>query len=72
MVRSQFAAQLACPHCQRFPQDIKEWPVGGDMTAIYSQKSPGNFNVKVTCKYCGQEWYVVWDSDPGHIVSLER
>jgi hypothetical protein len=66
---SQFASHLTCQHCHQ-PQPAREWPVNGDMVAIYYQKEPGRYSLKMTCPHCGKDWYVVWDQDPGQILPL--
>jgi hypothetical protein len=66
---SQFASHLTCQHCSQ-PQSAKEWPANGDMVALYYQKEPGRFSLKMTCPNCGKDWYVVWDQDPGPFLPL--
>jgi hypothetical protein len=66
---SQFAAHLHCQHCYQ-PMAAREWPVNGDLVAIYHQKEPGRYSLKLTCPHCGKDWYVVWDQDPGPIRPL--
>jgi hypothetical protein len=68
-VVSQFASHLPCQHCSQ-PQAAKEWPANGDMTALYYQKEPGRYSLKMTCPNCGRDWYVVWDQDPGPFLPL--
>lgn len=61
---SEFANQLWCPHCGK-THGTKEWPVGGDIVPFCFEKEPGNYSLRLTCPYCGRDWYVVWDEDPG-------
>ncbi|MFH2038499.1 MAG: hypothetical protein ABIJ65_03590 [Chloroflexota bacterium] len=66
---SQFASSLHCQYCHQ-PQHAREWPVNGDIQAMYFQKEPGRYSLKMTCAKCGKDWYVVWDQDPGQILPL--
>jgi len=66
---SQFANNLLCQYCNK-THGTKNWPVSGDIFPFYFQKEPGNYNLKVSCPYCGKEWYVVWDDNPGLIKPL--
>lgn len=66
---SQFAGQLICQNCFK-PQKAREWPLSGDNVPFFYQKEPGNFSLKLTCPHCGEDWYVVWDENPGGISPL--
>lgn len=67
--QSQFASSLHCQYCHQ-PQSARDWPINGDMLAMYFQKEPGRYSLKMTCAKCGRDWYVVWDQDPGQILPL--
>ena len=69
MFLSQFAGDLVCQHCFN-KNEAQSWPVNGDMVPFYYQTEKGNYNLTVICPHCGQEWYVVWDQDPGPIQTL--
>jgi len=61
---SQFASKLRCKHCGK-THGAQEWPQYGDGIPFYYQAEPGRYQVKVRCPHCNQDWYVVWDDDPG-------
>ncbi len=63
---SNFAHKLKCKHCGEF-HGTDKWPVNGDRVAFYYQREPGNISLKVNCPHCKNDWYVVWDNDPGQI-----
>jgi transcription elongation factor Elf1 len=69
MHTSQYATKLRCQHCGK-SHGTNEWPLNGDRAAIYYQTEPGRYNLKVNCPYCNQDWYVVWDDNPGPILPL--
>lgn len=69
MIISSCADKLRCPYCEGM-HGSTQWPTSGDSVPFYYQKEPGSFNLKVTCPYCGEAWYVVWDDDPGPTVQL--
>ena len=66
---SQFASSLHCQYCLQ-PHPAREWPINGDMVAMYFQKEPGRYALKMSCPNCSKDWYVVWDQDPGQILPL--
>jgi hypothetical protein len=70
MHHSQFAAKLMCQHCGQGNRS-REWPLAGDRVPLYHQREPGRYQVKVHCPHCTQDWYVVWDLDPGPIRPLD-
>ena len=70
MVFSQLANQLHCAYCYQ-TNAAPQWPRNGDHIPFYSQtkertdEASGAFRVPVHCPYCGKDWFVVWDVDPG-------
>lgn len=67
---SSFAIKLSCPHCSQIHR-TNRWPINGDRTSFYYQKEEGRFNLPVICPHCKKVWYVVWDEDPGTIMTLD-
>ncbi len=66
---SMFAGELRCRHCGQM-HATDEWPERGDGVAFYYQDEPGRYSLTVSCPYCGKDWYIVWDDDPGPIMPL--
>jgi len=66
---SRMAHKLMCKHCGEF-HGTDKWPVNGDTCAFYNQVEPGKFSLEVNCPHCKENWYVVWDRDPGEIQPL--
>jgi len=69
MHTSQFANKLRCAYCGK-THGTQEWPLYGDQVALYYQTEPGRYQVKVCCPHCNQDWYVVWDDNPGPVRRL--
>ncbi len=69
MHQSIYAHRLKCKHCGEF-HGTNKWPLNGDTVAFYNQKDIANYSLKVTCPHCNNDWYVVWDRDPGQIQPL--
>lgn len=67
--RSVFADQLLCKYCES-KNRTTQWPADGDSVAFAYEAEPGNFNLKVHCPDCENDWYVVWDENPGRLETL--
>jgi len=67
-VSSKYALELRCMLCGKIHQ-AETWPVRGDFTSFYFQEEKGNYFTTIYCPYQDQEWYVVWDADPGEFFS---
>lgn len=66
---AEFANELRCQYCGK-SHGTKVWPINGDYVGFYYQKEKGNYTLPVICPHCANEWYVVWDDDPGPIEPL--
>jgi len=70
MHTSRYANTLQCKHCGK-THGPTEWPLHGDQVAFYIQDEPGRYQVVVHCPHCNQDWYVVWDDNPGPVRKLD-
>ena len=66
---SNVAHKLKCRHCGEF-QGTDKWPINGDQNTFYYKKEPGNYSLKINCSHCKDDFYIVWNYDPGQIKSL--
>jgi len=71
--RERFRDSLQCVHCGK--RNVAPfWPENGDKVAFYyqseerTQEQPGQFRLPIECPFCGQIWFVVWDTSPDPLV----
>lgn len=67
---SEFASKLDCLKCQK-THAVPQWPENGDRVAYYYQAQQGAYGFRTQCPHCKHEWWVVWDQDPGPLVSVD-
>lgn len=67
--KSAFADQLICKYCG-VENHATEWPSEGDSVPFAYEAEPGNFNLQVRCPHCENDWYVVWDENPGQLEAV--
>jgi hypothetical protein len=61
--------KCVCAHCGKLNENI-QGPRSGMYVPFYAQteeetkKQSGKYNIKHKCRFCGKEYYIVWDQDP--------
>lgn len=68
-LKSRYAGNLRCAYCGQVNRS-EYWPRNGDLAEFYFNtredvvQRPGLYRIAITCPYCYQDWYVVWDRNP--------
>jgi hypothetical protein len=67
--QSQFAGNISCIYCEE-QNNTNVWPLNGDSIPFYFEEEKGNYSIEICCPNCGGNWFVVWDYDPGPIITI--
>lgn len=70
MHMSTMADDIPCLKCGASNR-VREWPTNGDYVGWYCETQPQEYSVRVRCEKCGNEFFVVWDRDPGPVRPLD-